>query len=93
MPVSIDIHENEFLEEIYQEGQQKGVEKGIEKGREQERAAARDSARALLMDMLHEKFGALPPAIENRLSAADLPQLQRWTRRVLTATGLDETLD
>jgi len=43
--------------------------------------------------MLREKFGALPTAIETRLSLADLTQLQRWTRRVLTATSLNETVD
>jgi len=32
MPLSFDIHENEFLEEIFQEGKEKGPQEGKEKG-------------------------------------------------------------
>ncbi len=61
MPVSIDIHENEFLEEIYQEG----VEKGIAKG-------------------------PLSANLKQRLEPADLSHLERWSRRVLKSSTLEE---
>ncbi len=78
MPVSIDIHENEFLEEIYQEG----VEKGIENSRHE--------FRSLLIDLAEQKFGTLPAPLKQRVESAQLADLQRWIRRVVQSATLDE---
>ena len=44
----------------------------------------------MLLDQLRERFGALPDAAVARLTAAGMTELQAWSKRVLTAPGLDE---
>ena len=39
---------------------------------------------------LRERFGELPDAAVARVTAAGLVELQAWSRRVLTAPGLDD---
>jgi predicted transposase YdaD len=79
MPVSIDIHENEFLEEIYQEGIEKGIEQGIEK-----------AAREMLTDLLEQKFGKLPSESQERIQTANVTLLRQWTRRLSSSNSLDQ---
>ncbi len=74
MPVSIHIHENEFLEEIYQEG--------VEKGRQE--------ARLLLIDLSEQKFGPLAAALKERIDSATMDDVQRWIRRVLKSSTIEE---
>ncbi len=47
---------------------------------------------AVLIDQLVDKFGALNPAVEQTVYAADIEQLKLWSRRVLRASTLEETL-
>ena len=75
MPVTIDIHENEFLEEIYQEGEQKG------------RLA---NAREMLLEQIDVKFGPVPAAFKQRIETSDLATVQLWGRRLMKAATLDE---
>lgn len=79
MPVSIDIHENEFLEDIFQQG----LEKGLEQGKE-------TSTRDLLVELAESRFGPLPASLRLRIESADLSQLQTWVRRAIRASSLDE---
>jgi hypothetical protein len=54
---------------------------------------ARGEARGrqlLLTDLLTERFGPLAPATLARIRDADAAEIQRWSRRLLTATQLDE---
>ena len=44
----------------------------------------------MVLDQLRERFGALPDAAVARLTAAGMTELQAWSKRVLTAPGLDE---
>lgn len=44
----------------------------------------------MLLDLLRERFGALPDAIVARVAAADMAQLVVWSKRVLTAPTLDD---
>ena len=83
MPVTIDIHENEFLDEIYQEGRQEGEQKGEQKGR---LAAARE----MLLDLATDKFGPIPASFQERIAGADLAAVQLWSRRLIRAATLDE---
>lgn len=55
------------------------------RGRTQGRAA-------MLLELLEDKFGTLPPDIEQTLHAADTDQLKTWSKRVLHANTLDEVL-
>ncbi len=94
MPITIDIHENEFLEGIYQDGKKEGLEQGIEQGLSQgleqglEQGRLR-AAREVLLDLLAEKFGSLPAAVGQRVGDAGLSDIRRWSRRVLQAPSLD----
>ena len=75
MPVSIDIHENEFLEEIYQDGRQQG---------------SLATARQLLLGLAEEKFGTVTPEARQRVESAGLDVLQIWGRRLVKAETLDQ---
>lgn len=79
MPVSIDIHENEFLEEIYQEGLEKGIEKGAE-------AAARE----ILLELMEQRFGSLPADARGRIQIADFAKIRQWTRRFGSVDSLEQ---
>ena len=86
MPVSIDIHENEFLEEIYQEGIEKGIERGIEKGIEQ-------GAAAVLLEVLDQRFGRIPVDARQRILDGDRAMIQAWTRKLGAATKVSDIFE
>ncbi len=76
MPVSIDIHENEFLEEVYQGGKKEGLR----------------TAREMLLNLLEQKFGPVPAPTKRRVGKADSSDILTWSQRVLKASTLDEVL-
>ena len=59
----------------------------MERGREQ---GLKQGRREMLLDLLRERFGVLPDAVAARVTAAGLAELQAWSKRVLTARGLDD---
>jgi flagellar biosynthesis/type III secretory pathway protein FliH len=63
------------------------IERGREQGREQGRELGR---REMLLDLLRERYGALPDAAVARVNAASLEELQGWSKRVLSAPSLDD---
>jgi predicted transposase YdaD len=77
MPITINIQENPFLREIFEEGRQEG---------RQEEAAV------LLRRLLERRFGPLPPWAQQQLAAADIASLETWGLRLLEATSLEEVL-
>ncbi len=77
MPITINIQENPFLREIFEEGKQEG---------RQEEAAG------LLGRLLERRFGPLPAWAQQQLAAADLASLEIWGLRLLEATSLEEVL-
>ena len=81
MPITINIQENPFLQEIFEEGKQEGRQEG-----RQEEAAV------LLGRLLERRFGPLPPWAQQQLAAADLASLETWGLRLLAATSLEEVL-
>ncbi len=58
-----------------------GMRKGFERGREQ-----------LLLDQLTHRFGPLSEAAVARVESATAADIDRWARRVLDASSLDEVL-
>lgn len=66
-------------EKLIERGREQGLKQGLELGR-----------RALLLDLLRERFGELPDAAVARVTAAGMAELQAWSKRVLTAPGLDD---
>ena len=85
MPVSIDIHENEFLEEVFQDGRNDGRNEGRNEGR-------LASAREMLLSQLAEKFGAVPASTQRLVESSDLATLQLWSRRLVKAATIGEIL-
>ena len=63
-----------------------GIEKGRQEGRQEGEAA-------LLKRLLARRFGALPDAVQVRLTTADVDQLEEWAIKVLDAESLDEVFD
>ena len=78
---------DKLVERGREQGLKQGLKQGLERGLEQGLERGR---REMLIDLLRERFGALPDAAVARVSGAGLEELQAWTRRVLTAPGLDE---
>lgn len=68
-------------EEGLRQGLQQGLEKGLEKGRAEGHAN-------LLLRLLQRRFGGLPAGLQERVRAADLADIERWTDRVLDAGSL-----
>jgi hypothetical protein len=72
---------------IYRKGRDEGRDEGREEGRVQ-------TLHALLTTLLSEKFGALPPWAERRLTQITSPQeAQAIIRRLGNAQSLEEALD
>ena len=67
----------------YEKGLEKGLEQGLEKGREQER-------RAVLRDLVEEKFGPLSPQVQERLQQLAADRLVGLAKAVLRAQSLRE---
>lgn len=86
MPISIDIHENEFLEEVFQEGREEGRKEGLKEGQ-------RDAACNLLLTLLTEKFGEVPTSTTALMRQANGATLETWTRRILRASTIDEVFE
>jgi len=66
-------------DQLMERGREQGIKQGVEVGR-----------REMLLDQLRERFGALPDTVVARVTAAGLAELRTWSKRVLTAPGLDE---
>nr|VFK71480.1 MAG: hypothetical protein BECKUNK1418H_GA0071006_106814 [Candidatus Kentron sp. UNK] len=69
------------------EGMEKGRLEGMEKGRLEGMEKGRTE---FLAWQLGQKFGALPPKVEQRIENARSEELAMWGKRVLSAESLDE---
>lgn len=76
-----DMYTSQEIMEIYEEWQQRHRAEG-------ERAGM---AR-LLMNLLAQRFGAVPPEVETRIQDASADTLTRWAERMLTAPSIDDVL-
>ncbi len=80
------LKKSRFYQEVLEEGLEQGVEQGIEQGR--------DEAKHLwLHELLTQKFGQLPQATQQRINQADSVQLDKWMRRFLAASTLDDVFN
>lgn len=70
-----------------QKGREKGLDEGHKKGLDEGQANER---RVVLIELLGERFGDLPAAVEERIGAANLAQLRLWSKKVFAAGSLDE---
>lgn len=60
--------------------------------REGEREGERNAERRVLLKQLRLRFGALPAAAVARIEAAEVPELELWMERVVTAARLEDVL-
>ena len=75
MAITLDIENNPFLRDIFEEGRQEGQIEG---------------ERALIRRQLARRFGVLPAWAEQHIAAADTTTLEQWGLRLLDATSLEE---
>jgi flagellar biosynthesis/type III secretory pathway protein FliH len=66
-----------------QQGLQQGLQHGLQQGMQQSEAR-------WLEHLLTQRFGALDPAIQQKIKSADTESLDHWLDRVLAANTLDE---
>lgn len=65
----------------------------LDQGRKDgERKGERNAERRVLLKLLRQRFGELPAAVVARVEAADVPELEAWTERILTASRLEDVL-
>lgn len=57
-----------------------------------ERRGERNAERRVLLKLLRLRFGELPDTIVARIEAAEVPELDAWTERVLAASRLEDVL-
>lgn len=73
------------------EGRAKGLIEGRTEGRTEGRAEGRTEGRAeILQRLLRRRFGDVPASILDRLTAADIDQLDAWSDRFVDAKSLDD---
>ena len=75
MAIILDIENNPFLRDIFEEGRQEGQIEG---------------ERALVRRQLARRFGVVPAWAEQHIAAADTTTLEQWGLRLLDATSLEE---
>jgi len=90
MPITIDIHENAFLEEIFQDGRSSGKQEGLEEGLQE---GHRRALRATLLLSLSQKFGEVPADVRSAIDSADVPTLERWQSRVIPSVSLGNVFE
>ena len=68
-------------------------EREMDRGRKEgRREGERRGRRAQLLKLLRLRFGELPPAVVARIDAAEVPELDAWTERFVSASRLEDVL-
>lgn len=62
------------------------AKKYVAEGREEGRTALCD----VLTSLLEQRFGDVPPSAQERIADAEIQDLERWTKQVITAADLTE---
>ncbi len=91
MAIILDIENNPFLRDIFEEGRQEGHQEGHQEGRQEGRQEGQiEGERVLVRRQLARRFGVLPAWAEQHIAAADTTALEQWGLRLLDATSLEE---
>jgi len=81
----------EVMETIAQMLESRGMERGLQQGRQEGRQEGMaQGERELLLRLLGRRFGELPMAVRERVTAAQTPELDRWAEQLLAAASLEE---
>jgi len=83
MAIILDIENNPFLRDIFEEGRHEGRQEGRHEGQI-------EGERALVRRQLARRFGVVPAWAEQHIAAADTTTLEQWGLRLLEATSLEE---
>jgi flagellar biosynthesis/type III secretory pathway protein FliH len=75
----------ESMEQGLERGLERGRAEGLERGLQQGRA---EEARVLLRRYLETRFGAIPPALDERIAGSDADTLTALFERALAVTAL-----
>ena len=68
----------------WERGQAEGQEKGRQEGRQEGRREGRqEGRREFFLKLFATKHGEVPPAVRERIAAADADQLETWAERLL----------
>jgi len=76
----------QWAQELRDENLQKGLEQGIQKGEHQ-------GKRVFFREMLINRFGELPPWVEQQIAQANNEQLASWGRALFTADSLTKIFE
>ena len=70
------------------------VDRGRRDGRRDgRREGEREAERRVLLKQLRLRFGELPAAVVARIEAAEVPELDVWTERIMMASRLEDVLE
>jgi len=68
-----------------------GIEKGLQEGRQE---GLLSGVREAVLEVLEARFGAMPPGIQEMISAqTDLSTLRRWHRQAIVTATLEAFKD
>ena len=79
MPILDDIMDHDLLGPAIRQGMQKGLEQGVQRGE-----------LTILRNVLSKRFGALPTAIDQRLSTLSAAELEDLSERLFDVKSIDE---
>ena len=71
------------------DGERRGESRGETQGR---REGERAGQQRMLLKLLRLRFGELPASVVVRIEAAEVPELELWADRVVTAAQLEDVL-
>ena len=71
--------------EVWKEADETEVDQARKEGE-------RNAERRVLLKLLRQRFGELPAAVVARVEAADVPELEAWTERIMMASRLEDVL-
>lgn len=83
LPPDMRNHVMSIAEELMADGRELGQRDGQREGQRQGQAT-------LIQRLLTQRFGTLPPRVVQRVQAGTLPELERWSMRLLAAATLDD---
>jgi predicted transposase YdaD len=78
----MDIWLQKASEKARQEARQQGRQEGHQDGRQEGKAL-------MLVELLEDSFGTLPPDLQSRVLSADAAALRTWGNRLRTAQSLE----
>lgn len=95
MPISVDMRNTVWYQEVFSEGRLEGEQKGRLEGKQEGKQEGRQEGKQegesrLLQRLLIKRFGVLPDWARERIEQANIEQLEQWSLRMLEVNTLEE---